>query len=325
MKSPLFRRVAMLSLVAVCLIAGTIGAQQLVATSEADADTARMVCKMIEKSHINQLKIDDRISEELFTRFLDDLDPNKLYFTKADIDSFAASKQKLDDQLKAGNTEFAQNVFARYLELVEQQTTLAHQLIDKEYDFTSKEEITTDPDLLSWGTEADREELWRKRIKYELLALKLDKTELKEAREQLHRRYRTIASNLRLTDDYEILEMYLSALTRSFDPHSSYMSPQTLEDFQINMRLSLEGIGAQLRYDDGFTVVAEVVKGGAADKDGRLHTGDKIIAVGQEDGEFVDIVEMKLKDVVRLIRGKSGSVVKLKVKKADGGDPAVYE
>ncbi|MCG6155714.1 carboxy terminal-processing peptidase [Rubinisphaera margarita] len=325
MKSPLFRRIAVLSLFGVCLIATTIGAQQFTTSASTDGDTARLVCKMIERSHINQEKIDDRISQSLFTRYLEDLDPNKLYFLKTDVDSWKGRQNELDDKLKNGDISFAKEVFTRYLELVEQQTDHAQELIDQEFDFTVDEEITVDPDVVDWGTAEERAERWRKRIKYELLDLKLEDNTLEEAREQLHRRYRTIAKNLKLTDEHEITEMYLSALTRSFDPHSSYMSPQTLEDFQINMRLSLEGIGAQLRYDDGFTVVAEVVKGGAADKDKRLKAGDKIVAVGQEEGDMVDIVEMKLKDVVRLIRGPSGTKVRLKVKKAEGGEPAVYE
>ncbi len=326
MKSPLFRRIAVLSLFGVCLIATTIGAQQFTTNaSTTDGDTAKLVCKMIERSHINQEKIDDRISQSLFMRYLEDLDPNKLYFLKSDIDGWKNRQNELDDKLKNGDISFAKEVFSRYLELVEQQTDHAQKLIDQEFDFTVDEEITVDPDVVDWGTAEERAERWRKRIKYELLDLKLEDNTLEDAREQLHRRYRTIAKNLKLTDEHEITEMYLSALTRSFDPHSSYMSPQTLEDFQINMRLSLEGIGAQLRYDDGFTVVAEVVKGGAADKDKRLKAGDKIVAVGQEEGEMVDIVEMKLKDVVRLIRGPSGTKVRLKVKKAEGGEPAIYE
>jgi len=325
MKSPLFRRIAVLSLFGVCLIATTIGAQQFTTNASTDGDTAKLVCKMIERSHINQEKIDDRISQSLFSRYLEDLDPNKLYFLKSDIDGWKNRQNELDDKLKNGDISFAKEVFSRYLELVEQQTDHAQKLIDQEFDFTVDEEITVDPDVVDWGTAEERAERWRKRIKYELLDLKLEDNTLEEAREQLHRRYRTIAKNLKLTDEHEITEMYLSALTRSFDPHSSYMSPQTLEDFQINMRLSLEGIGAQLRYDDGFTVVAEVVKGGAADKDKRLKAGDKIVAVGQEEGEMVDIVEMKLKDVVRLIRGPSGTKVRLKVKKAEGGEPAIYE
>lgn len=326
MKSAIFRRVTALSLLAVCLVVTTIGAQQLAQKSNSDGTTARMVCKMLERFHINQLAINDDISSRLFDRFIKDLDPNKLYFLESDVQSWGEFRKTLDERLLSGDCNFAQQVFGRYLALLEQQIDVAHKLIDSEHDFTLDEELVTDGESLPWAkTAEERNERWRKRVKYELLDRKLEGKTLDEAREQLHRRYRTVASNLKMTDEHEIVEMYLTALARCFDPHSSYMSPQTLEDFQINMRLSLEGIGAQLRYEDGYTVVAEVVPGGAADKDGRLKAGDKIVAVGQEKGEFVDIVEMKLKDVVRLIRGPKGTVVRLKVRKGDASDQGVYD
>ncbi len=328
MKSPTFRRIVALSLLGVCLIVTTIGAQQFQTDISKDGKTARLVCKMIERYHIGHSHVNDEISSRLFDRFIKDLDPNKLYFIESDIKRLNSMRRKLDDNLKNGNIQFAQDVFNLYLKAMVKQTALAQELIEQDHDFTIDEEMVTDADDLPWAkNQEELNERWRKRIKYELLDLKLEEKEenLEKAHEKLHRRYRTISSNLRLTDEHEITEMYLTALARCFDPHSSYMSPRTLEDFQINMRLSLDGIGAQLRYDDGYTVVAEIVPGGAADTDGRLEPGDKIVAVGQETGDFVDIVEMKLKNVVQLIRGKRGTIVRLKVKKADTDDQEVYE
>merc|ERR1712000_780138 len=138
-------------------------------------------------------------------------------------------------------------------------------------------------------------------------------------------RYRNNLRTMAQTEKPEKLEMYLSALTHCFDPHSSYMSPQTLEDFRISMELSLDGIGAALRSEEGYTVVAEIVPGGAADADGRLKAGDKIVGVAQEDDEFVDVVEMKLSKVVRYIRGKRGTVVQLRVKKEKNNAMEVYK
>ncbi len=325
MKSPTFRRIAVLSLIGVCLIVTTIAAQQFNGNAGGDSKTARLVCKMIERYHIGQSQVNDEISSRLFDRFIKDLDPNKLYFIESDIKKLNVLRKTLDDKLKNGDVQFAQDVFAMYLNAMVKQTAYAQKLIDQKHDFTVDEEMTTDADDLPWAkTQDELNERWRKRVKYELLDLKLEEEDLEKAHEKLHRRYRTISSNLRLTDKHEITEMYLTALARCFDPHSSYMSPRTLEDFQINMRLSLDGIGAQLRYDDGYTVVAEIVPGGAADSDGRLEPGDKIVAVGQETGDFVDIVEMKLKDVVQLIRGKRGTTVRLKVKKADSDEQETY-
>ncbi|MFN0197247.1 MAG: carboxy terminal-processing peptidase, partial [Planctomycetaceae bacterium] len=138
-------------------------------------------------------------------------------------------------------------------------------------------------------------------------------------------RYKMLSQTMKQTEDFEILEMYLNALAHCFDPHSSYMAPQTLEDFKISMNLQLDGIGAALRSEDGMTIVADIVPGGAAASDGRLKVSDKIVAVGQAEGDMVDIVEMKLSKVVRLIRGKRGTKVRLQVKKADTSEIVDYE
>lgn len=269
---------------------------------------------MISKYHIGQKPMDDRISKLTFTRYLKDLDPQKLYFTKADIDEFTPYKEKLDDLLKVGNVDFGHQVFQRYLQRLTERVAYAHQLIDMPHDFTVDESMVTDGDLMAYAaTPEEMNDRWRKRIKFELLSLKLDDKTLEEARKQVHKRYDTLLKTAKGTEPSEILEIYLSSVAHSFDPHSSYMSPQTMEDFQISMKLSLEGIGAALRSIDGYTTVSEVVPGGAAEKDGRLKANDKIVAVAQDGEDFVDIVEMKLNRVVRLIRGQGGTKVKLKV------------
>jgi carboxyl-terminal processing protease len=203
---------------------------------------------------------------------------------------------------------------------------LAQAYIQAKHDFTIDETRIANPDLLEWcNSTKELNERWRKRIKAELLAKKLDDTPLPEARTQLVKRYTNVLRFAKQTERPEVLQRYLSSMTHSFDPHSSYMSPQTREDFDISMRLRLQGIGASLSSDDGFTVVREIVPGGAADSDGRLAPGDKIIGVGQKDGDIEDIVEMKLSRVVRLIRGKKGTKVRLQVKAAKTGETHIYE
>ncbi len=296
------------------MAASTIFAQNLGKTSSSEQTTARLAADMISKYHIGQKPVDDRISQLTFTRYLKDLDPAKLYFTKADIDEFSPYKDKLDDLLKAGNVEFAHLVFQRYLQRLTERVAIAHQLIDLPHDFTVDESMVTDGDLLAYAaTPEELNERWRKRIKFELVSLLLDDKTIEEARKQVHKRYDTLLKAAKGTEPSEILEIYLSAVAHSFDPHSSYMSPQTVEDFQISMRLSLEGIGAALRSIDGYVTVSEVVPGGAAEKDGRLKANDKIVAVAQDGEDYVDVVEMKLNRVVRLIRGMGGTKVKLKV------------
>lgn len=313
--------------VAVLLVATTIFAQQLGRPTAEDATTARLVCNMISRYHINHGKIDDSVAPRLFKRYLEMLDPQKVYFTQDDIDRFSQSKMQLDDLIKEGDVNFAYDVFEQYRRRFDQRIEYVHKLIDMEHDFTVDESLNTDVESIPWAkTDDEVNERWRRRVKFDILKRLLDKEEeIEEIRDRLHKRYNTLLRSIHDTETSEVLEMYLSALTHCFDPHSSYMSPQTLEEFRISMQLSLDGIGAALRSEDGNTYIASIVKGGAANKDGRLEVGDQITAVAQETGEFVDIVEMKLSKVVRLIRGPRGSKVRLQVSKADSNETVVYE
>ncbi len=313
--SPPSRATVGLAVAVVFLVASTIGAQQLAnpgGTSE--QSIAKAVSEMIAKNHISQKQIDDAISQKLVKRLLKDLDPQKQYFLQADIDEFNKFRDHLDDLIKQGDVAFARMVFNRYLQRLDERMKVAHAMVDAPHDFTLDESLTVDGDAIVWAANsAELDERWRKRVKFDLLTLKLDKVEPAEAAKRLHKRYDTVKRMAHETEDIEVLEMYLSSMAHCFDPHSSYMSPNTLDDFNIQMRLSLEGIGAALRSEDGYTTVAQVVSGGAAEKDGRLKVKDKITAVKQEDGDWVDIVEMKLSKVVRLIRGPGNTRVHLRV------------
>ncbi len=171
--------------------------------------------------------------------------------------------------------------------------------------------------------------MWRKRIKFDLLRLRVDEEEkmtVEKQREKVLRRYVSFSKRMHQTDREEVLEMYLSAMTMSFDPHTSYMSPRSLDNFEIQMRLELDGIGAALQSIDGYTVVNKIIPGGAAGKDGRLKPEDRIVGVGQgADGEIEDVVDMKLSDVVDRIRGKRNTVVRLEVTDKDGLDRRIVE
>lgn len=306
------------------LIATTIFAQQLSSNAAGDQETAKLVSKMISKYHISQKPLDDRISAMLINRFLKELDPQKLYFLKSDIDERNQFRDHLDDYLNAGNVDFAYQLFALYLKRMDERFAVVHKLIDAPHDFTIDETMAINGDEIPWAADVKEiNERWRKRIKYDLLSLRLDKTVGDDAKKRLHKRYDSLKRYWHDTEDNEVLEMFLSSLAHCFDPHSSYMSPQTVEDFQIQMRLSLDGIGAALRSEDGMTVVAQIVTGGAAEKDGRLKVGDKIVAVGQAEGDWQDVIEMKLNRVVRLIRGQRGTKVRLRVVK-EGGETVEY-
>lgn len=320
------RAASTLTIAAFLLVATTLVAQQLAPPKRDQEVIAKLVVQMIEKEHLSRGHIDDAMSSRLVDRFIKDLDPQKLYFYQIDIDEFNRSRTKLDDALQKGNVDFAYSVFKRYLQRLNERIVEADRLIDAPQDFTVDETVILDAKDLPWAaSEADINERWRKRIKYDLLLQKLESTADAEARDRLHKRYKNIKRVMSQMDGDDILEMYLSAVASCFDPHSGYMSPRTERDFQISMRLSLDGIGAALKSDDGYTVVAQVVPGGAAAMDGRLKVGDKITGVSKEDGEFVDVVEMKLSSVVGLIRGKRGTKVRLKVQSPGSVDIKEYE
>lgn len=319
----------------VVLLAGVVIASTLPRPALADPETptsqdrqiAFVVSRMLQNDHLTEHKIDDEISQRCLTTFLESLDPWKLYFRQSDIDRFAARDKELDDLITSRNLDeflsFAHSVFATMLERVDQTAVMVDKILDGKLDFTVDEEILRDPDLATYAkTDAEARDKWRKLIKYDLLSLKVDDdegAEGDEAVQKLRSRYESRFRRTHQTDREELLEIYLTALTSAFDPHTSYMSPDTLENFNIVMRLQLQGIGAALQSMDGETVVKKIIPGGAADKDGRLQVEDKIVGVGQgPEGEVEDVVNMKLKEVVRRIRGDKGTIVRLEIVPADG-------
>jgi carboxyl-terminal processing protease len=204
---------------------------------------------------------------------------------------------------------------------------MIERLVTGTHDFNAQESIVTDREASTWAkSEAEAEDNWRKRIKYDLLVQKMEKTPPEEAKDKLLRRYRGFAKRMHQMTADELLETYLTALTSSLDPHTSFMSPGTQENFAIAMRLQLDGIGAQLKGEDGYTTIVELTPGGAADRDGRLKKKDRVVGVGQgTEGEMVDVVDMNLNEVVKLIRGKRGTVVRLKVIPVGETAPKIYD
>ncbi|MEM8735391.1 MAG: carboxy terminal-processing peptidase, partial [Planctomycetota bacterium] len=309
-----------------------------------DRTIIRGVAKLMDENHFSKHPLDDEISVRAFDRLLSSLDPLKLYFLKSDVDTFKSNKSQLDEFAKAGSMNFAFAVFKKFLQRVDERIETANKEIRAEHDFDLDEKLARDPDVIDYpADEAEANDRMRKQIKYSLLVLESEKIRAdKEAengkerteaetvlngdpnedpREKLARRYRNIKRRWHQFDADELLELYVSSITTSFDPHTSYMSPDTLENFRIMMSLGLDGIGAQLTSEDGYTKLTSIVPGGAADKDGRLKPGDKIVSVGQgTKGEMVDVIDMKLDDVVSQIRGKAGTVVKLGVLPNGGGE-----
>jgi carboxyl-terminal processing protease len=302
-----------------------------VAPGPNDRRTVKIVVKLINDEHLSRHAMDKEISERCLTSFLKALDPMKLYFYQSDIDEFNKYKDVLCDQIRQGDIGFAYTVFRTFLQRADERVKMVNDLLAGPLDFTTDEQMVVDRDTAVYArTPAEAMDRWRQRIKYDILVLKSadkkeDKKEGQEARDKLKRRYNSIAKRMHQINGEELLEMYLNAFTMSFDPHTDYMSPDSQNNFEIAMRLKLEGIGASLMSEDGYTQVKKIIPGGAAAKDGRIKLDDKIIGVGQGDeGEIVDVVDMKLSDVVKLIRGAPATKVRLEVMPADGSAKKVY-
>ncbi len=292
---------------------------ELNAPKAPDRQVALLISALLREDHLSKRGLDDEMSHRCLTSFLKTLDPMKIYFLQSDVAEFQKDRDNLDDMLLRGDISFGHRVFKRYLQRVDERMKDVDELLKGEFDFTLDEKIVIDPDAARYAVDAkEAKERWRKRLKLDILALKAssddDKKKDEDPIERLTRRYHSFAKRTHQTDNDELLEMYLTSMTTSFDPHTTYMSPSTLENFHISMKLNLDGIGAALQSEDGYTKVTKVIPGGAADRAADLKAEDRIVSVGQgEEGDLVDVIDMKLGDVVKLIRGKRGTTVRLGV------------
>lgn len=287
----------------------------------------RTVRALVEREHISHPQFDDEMSYRGFDIFLRNIDPLKSYLLQSDIDEFMVYRDKLDDLIKVNDIRFAYIVYKKYLTRMEEVMPYIHEQIDATHDFTADEYMPADAKEMAWAAnDAELKDRIRKKIKLEILALRAEKKSEEEIKSTLHKRYKTIQNMKVQLDVDELLELYLTSLTSSLDPHTTYMSPREQDDFDVHLKLKFFGIGATLRPDGGQTVVENVVPGGAADKDGRLKPGDLIVGVSQ-DGEtaVVETVDMKLQDVVAMIRGPKGTKVNLHVKVGGTGDTKIYQ
>jgi carboxyl-terminal processing protease len=310
---------------------------ELTGPSANDRNVTKIVSSLMRREHLSKHALDDEISRRGLDLFLKSLDSMKLYFYQSDIDEFMQKRDQLDDMINAGDVSFAYTVFNRLLKRVDERVVLVDELLKQDFDFSADEILVTDRDKLNYAkTPEEARERWTRRLKYDLLVLKAESSAAKkegaepavedDPKDRLRRRYESFAKRMHQTDSNELLEMFLSAVTNGFDPHSTYMAPASKENFDITMGLQLEGIGAQLKLTDGHTVIDKLIQGGAADKQGELKVGDRVVSVGQGDeGAMVDVGEMKLNDVVKLIRGRAGSTVKLGVIGAAGGDVKIVK
>jgi len=294
------------------------------ATSPDSGQVALAVARWLEQAHYTRKKLDDEMSAKLLNTYLEALDYNRLYFTQQDVDEFQKEyASTLDDAIFRGDLTPAHEIFARFKQRVEDRVADNKKLAVKKYDFTGDSSVELNRQKAPWPKNmAEADKLWKERVEAELLQENLNEFKLRPPDQTVIKRYDQALRNMREMEADDVVNTFLSSLAQSYDPHSEYLSPSEMENFNISMKLSLVGVGAVLRSDDGFAKVMEVVPGGPADLDGRLRENDRIAAVAQGDGEFEDVVDMKLDKVVEKIRGKKGSIVRLQVIPGDAADPS---
>ena len=276
----------------------------------------REILDRLATRHYRGQDINDDLSQRYLSTYIEMLDPLKSYFLQSDIEEFNQWSTKLDDLARRGDVAPGFVMFNRLRDrLLEQlQANIALLESDYEFDYSVDETLVLDGEERQWMlTESEQRDYWRKRIKDSMIRLLLNDKEPVKARELLVKRFSNQITQMEQRDSQDVFQLYANALASLYDPHTSYFSPRTTENFQINMSLSLEGIGAELRTEEEYTKVARVIPGGPADLQGILKASDKIIAVAQGDEELVDVIGWRIDDVVELIRGAKDSTVRLEL------------
>ena len=290
--------------------------QEITPSDEYTTITRSVLSQMV-RNHYSEVRVNYDFSSTLLDRVIDGLDPSRVYFTQADIDEFEQYRNELDDMLRAGDVEAGFVMYNRYQKRVIERLVFSLKRLEEDgspFDFTLDEYLIVDRSEEPWpASHEELEDLWRKRVKSNVLSALLADETYEEAKEDLSERYRSQLSQILKNDQREAFQYYMDAMTLSIDPHTQYYLPQAAENFTMNMSLQLQGIGAVLTTEDEYTEVVSIVAGGPADMSGELQPNDRITAIAQGDGEFVDVVGWRVDDVVQLIRGEKGTVVRLSV------------
>jgi carboxyl-terminal processing protease len=297
---------------------------QLKSNTVDSRQVAITVAKLLEQAHFTRQKLDSSTSRKVLDTYLESLDYTKLFFTQEDIDKIHQKYDgTLDQDLTVGNVQPARDIYGIFKERVESRAGKIRKLVNENFSFKSTRTVALDRRKEPWpANEQDTDNLWRDRIEGELLQEKLNKFAIDPGPKAVSKRYDQLVKNLEERDDNDVLQLFLNAVAQTYDPHSEYLGKGDLESFEINMRLSLTGIGAELRVEDGYAKIERLIPGGPAQMSGKVSVGDRIAAVGQGKDNFVDVVDMKLEKVVELIRGKKGSTVRLQVIPSDTSDPS---
>ena len=318
MKSSFQRSIAFGAILLVAAFAGP----PAVATSR--ETIAMSVGRLLEEGHYTRQRLNEEVSKKFLQTYLELLDFSHLFFTQKDVDQLNAKYgNSIAGDVLLGTLKPAYEIYDLYSKRVDERVAKIKELLKQPTDFKSDTTIELSRQKSPWPKdEAEADQLWRGRIANELLQEKLSEHPIEPAPQLVQRRYDRLARNVHEQDKNEQMKLFLDALAQTYDPHSEYLSKADMKNFSINMGLSLVGIGAMLRSEDGYAKIENLVPGGPAQVDGRLKVGDRISAVAQGQAEFVDVREMRLDKVVEMIRGKKGTRVRLLVIPADATDPS---
>src|SRR5467141_1821429 len=318
MRSSLQRSLALCAI----LLTATIATPPAMAASR--ETIAMSVGRLLEEGHYTRQKLNEDVSRKFLQTYLEMLDFSHLFFTQKDVDELNAKYgSSMAGDVLLGNLKPAYEIYALYTKRVDDRVAKIKELLKQPIDFKSNATVELSRQKSSWPKdEAEADQLWRGRITNELLQEHLSEHPIEPAPQLVARRYDRLARNVHEEDKDEQMKLFLDALAQAYDPHSEYLSKADMKNFSINMGLSLVGIGAMLRTEDGYAKIESLVPGGPAQLDGRLKVGDRITAVAQGQADYVDVREMRLDKVVEMIRGKKGTRVRLLAIPSDAADPS---
>lgn len=283
--------------------------------------------RLLEEWHYNREGVKVRDYQQVIPDFMTELDGQRLFFLESDKEDFLKrfTTQWLYNNIASlGKIDPAYSIFSVYEERVQTRVSWILEELKKDFDLNATDTYAVDRSKLPWAADAaGADELWRKRLKFEIIQEILNKKTPEKAKEDVRKRYERLLKNLDDIETSDIAEMFLSTIARLYDPHSTYFSADTYEDFGIQMRLQLVGIGALLGIEEDYCVIKEIITGGPADLSKQLRPNDKIISVSQANGEPIEVIGMKLRKIVDLIRGQKGTQVRLVIQPADATDPSV--
>ena len=295
--------------------ATAIDENQFLYPEQRHENIGELVAQFIQKSHYNQIAVDDTLSSKVLDFYVDNLDRNRMYLLASDIEYFERYRYQLDDIVKSKPLDPVYEIFEVYQTRVRERLNFALAQLESEPDFLSEDEYRFDRTEQPWAANSmELDEIWRQRVINDALSLALEDEPWQKVHDVLSKRYTGFIKRLDQVNNDDVFERFMNMFAHAVDPHSSYLSPRNADEYRIAMSLSYVGIGATLQTEDDFVRIVNIIRGGPADFDGTLKRDDRITAVAQgPEGDFVDVIGWRLDDVVDLIRGPKQSVVRLRI------------